>query len=268
MSNAKSFYVYIHKRATDGSVFYVGKGAGRRAWTSQSRNKHWKNTRAKHGINVEVLAHWPTELEAFEHEKFLIKCFKDMGCNLVNMTDGGEGVSGLLHSEQTIQKIKNKLAEPEIREKCSLSRIGKLKTEDHKQKLSIALAGKPKTESALKSLASAMAKPEIKAKVSAGLKAAMAKPEVIKKISDACKEASKRPEVKKRRSDWQIGRELTSNTKDAISQGVKKALSDPATREKLSLAVKAAWQKRRMKNELAGLGNQASLTTSNPYRLV
>ena len=108
------FYTYLHRRASDGQPFYVGKGMGRRAWAAQNRNQHWKNTRAKHGVKVEVLAHWPTEAEAFEHEQFLIWCFKDMGCKLVNQTGGGEGSSGRVVSEATKLKISNAVA-PKLR---------------------------------------------------------------------------------------------------------------------------------------------------------
>ena len=61
---------------------------------------------AKHGKpNVEVLAHWGTEKEAFSHEVLLISCFKDMGYKLCNLTDGGEGASGRVLSEEHKQKI-------------------------------------------------------------------------------------------------------------------------------------------------------------------
>lgn len=259
---SKMFYTYIHKRATDESVFYVGKGTGRRAWSLHNRNKYWKNTQLKHGLIVQIVASWATEKEAFDHEKFLIKYYSDLKCNLVNMTKGGEGISGYSHSEQTIKKIKITLSKPEVKRKRSISQTGKQKTEEHKRKLSESLLGKPKTQSAIESVSKAMLKAEVKAKVSAAIKAAMAKPEVKKRISDACKEAAKRPETKKRRSDWQIGKILTSSTKKAISQGVKKALANPETREKLSLAAKSAWEKRKAKKELTFSEKQANLTTS------
>lgn len=49
------FYVYIHRRATDGSAFYVGKGRGKRAWRwGESRNPHWRNIASKNGVYVEI----------------------------------------------------------------------------------------------------------------------------------------------------------------------------------------------------------------------
>lgn len=98
------FYTYLHRRESDNSIFYVGKGQRRRAWiTRRKSNPHWMNTVAKHGFKVEICAEWPTEAEAFEHEKFLIECFRDMGYALCNMTDGGEGASGLKHPPRSAE---------------------------------------------------------------------------------------------------------------------------------------------------------------------
>lgn len=88
------FYTYSHTRNDTGAVFYVGKGKDRRAYSKSDRNKHWQNIVAKHGHTVHIASRWSTETEAFEHEKFLIACFKDMGAALCNITDGGEGSSG------------------------------------------------------------------------------------------------------------------------------------------------------------------------------
>lgn len=51
----EGYYVYLHRRATDGSVFYVGKGKGRRGWDlKREYNKHWIRAAIKHGITVEI----------------------------------------------------------------------------------------------------------------------------------------------------------------------------------------------------------------------
>jgi len=116
------FYTYIHRRADDGKVFYVGKGKGARAHSHASRNAHWQRTVAKHGIGVEIAAYWPTEAEAFEHERFLISCFRDIGQPLCNLTDGGDGPSGFKHSAETRAKI-------------SRIQIGKKLTPEHRAKV-------------------------------------------------------------------------------------------------------------------------------------
>lgn len=134
------YYTYLHRRASDGQPFYVGKGMGRRAWSTQNRNQHWKNTRAKHGVKVEVLANWPTESEAFEHEQFLIWCFKDMGHKLVNQTGGGEGASGRVVSEATKLKISSavtpKLRSPEARAAASQKAVQRMSDQEERGRVS------------------------------------------------------------------------------------------------------------------------------------
>jgi hypothetical protein len=85
------YYTYLHS-TSDGSVFYVGKGREERAYTKHDRSVAWKeHVKKSQGYAVSILADWPKEEEAFEHEKFLISCFKDMGHNLLNLTSGGKG---------------------------------------------------------------------------------------------------------------------------------------------------------------------------------
>jgi hypothetical protein len=99
------YYTYIHQ-TTDGRVFYVGKGKDRRAWAKNKRSTYWQRMVKKHGLRVQIAARWPTEQEAFDHEKFLVWCFRDMGVQLANLTDGGEGSSGWQHAAETVAKIK------------------------------------------------------------------------------------------------------------------------------------------------------------------
>ncbi len=101
------YYTYSHAKP-DGSVFYIGKGVGKRAHGFSSRNRYWKRVVAKHGKPiVEILANWQTEQEAFEHEMFLIDCFKGMGFRLANITKGGDGVAGLRWTEESKAKLSN-----------------------------------------------------------------------------------------------------------------------------------------------------------------
>jgi len=100
----KTHYTYAHAKP-DGTIFYIGKGIGRRAY-SKNRNDYWKNIVAKYGYEVQILAHWDTEVEALDHEVLLIACMKDMGIELCNLTDGGEGATGYKHKEEHKAKLK------------------------------------------------------------------------------------------------------------------------------------------------------------------
>ena len=84
------FYVYIHRRATDGTAFYVGKGNGRRAWDVRSRNKQWMHIAKKHGVCVSLLSQGMTEVCAYTLERIAIRYIGIS--NLANQTFGGEGV--------------------------------------------------------------------------------------------------------------------------------------------------------------------------------
>jgi len=103
----KMFYTYAHYKP-DNSVFYIGKGQRNRAFDKTSRSKKWKAVVAQEGDHkVEILARWPTEQEAFEHEIFLIDCFKQMGASLVNVSKGGHGASGYRHTSEYVEHMKS-----------------------------------------------------------------------------------------------------------------------------------------------------------------
>ena len=80
------YYTYAHYTKDTQELFYIGKGSGKRATISDNRNQWWRNKVNKHtGFTVEILAYWKTELEALEHEKFLIDCLEATGTILTNI---------------------------------------------------------------------------------------------------------------------------------------------------------------------------------------
>lgn len=131
------FYVYIHRKQSNGEVFYIGKGKNRRAWAMSGRTEYWHRVAKKHGLVVEVVLDGLQEWYAFELETDLIALYgrKDLGNGcLVNMSDGGEGASGVIATDET-------------RAKMSTARIGMIFSEDHRSNLSKAHEGKVLTES-------------------------------------------------------------------------------------------------------------------------
>lgn len=126
------FYVYLHRKLGSGDVFYVGKGFGDRAWRATGRNQFWLRTVAKYGYTVEIVQRDMQEWWAFEMERDLIAVHGRH--RLANLTDGGDGTSGMRHSNSA-------------RSRMSLAKTGRPlgpMSEDHKRKISEAQAGKPR----------------------------------------------------------------------------------------------------------------------------
>lgn len=104
----QGFYVYLHRRATDGSVFYVGKGKGRRAWRcgkSNYRSDHWINCARKNGVIVDILIDGMKEADAFSKEREVITIYRYIDEPIVNVCGGGVGPIGLILSDKTKAKI-------------------------------------------------------------------------------------------------------------------------------------------------------------------
>lgn len=140
------YYVYVHYRTTDGTPFYVGKGHGNRAWVQNKRNPYWKSTKNKHGISVEIIFDNLTEEESFQCEIDTILEFKYFGHKLTNMTNGGEGVSGLVVTEKTRRMISSKLKGRKFTEatlmKLKNANKGRKVPEDQRAKMRLAKLGR------------------------------------------------------------------------------------------------------------------------------
>jgi hypothetical protein len=98
-----TYYVYAHKKP-DGDVFYIGKGKGRRAKETRYRTNFWFNVVRKYGYEIVMLAENLSCEAALEKEKQLIAEYKTK-VKLVNMTDGGEGMSGYVMPKEVKMKI-------------------------------------------------------------------------------------------------------------------------------------------------------------------
>lgn len=97
-----NFYVYCHRRKTDGRCFYVGKGKGNRAYTTYSRNRYWYEIVKEHGFEVEILINNISEVKAFKFEAIICEIIGYD--NIVNIRKE-EGWGGHSHQPETIQKI-------------------------------------------------------------------------------------------------------------------------------------------------------------------
>lgn len=96
MSDKKKYYVYVHKYASgpkEGRVFYVGKGKNKRHLSRKDRNRWWHSVVKKYGFTAHILIRLHCENCAFSFEKAFIRHYDRE--NLVNLTDGGQGSSGI-----------------------------------------------------------------------------------------------------------------------------------------------------------------------------
>lgn len=124
------YYVYEYLRK-DNTPYYVGKGTNSRKYQKQG---HTVPLPSKDRIRV--VAENLTNEEAIQLEIELIAKHgrKDLGTGILrNLTNGGEGSSGRLVSENMKQKI-------------SLSLMGREQSEETKRKRADALRGKKRTE--------------------------------------------------------------------------------------------------------------------------
>ena len=113
----ESKVVYLHRKETDNSIFYVGMGNPYRAYATSSRNKWWNRTYKKHGLIVDVVADNLSTEDAYELEVFLISELgrKDKGLgNLVNLDDGGEGATGHIPTKEAREKLSKRLSKKVI----------------------------------------------------------------------------------------------------------------------------------------------------------
>lgn len=99
----RGYYVYVHRKMTNGEIFYVGKGQGIRGWRPYNRNVIWKNKAEKHGVLVEIVMDNLTEEIALDLERELIAFYgrisNNDGClaNVMSIGNHDPGVTGIAH---------------------------------------------------------------------------------------------------------------------------------------------------------------------------
>jgi hypothetical protein len=129
------FYVYCHRRKTDGKCFYIGKGTGNRFKSKSGRNQYWHNIVNKHDFEPEILIDNLTEEEAFQLES---EYCKNIGygnlCNL-HIENGWGGHS---KTEETKQKLYTDIRNKHVSESLK----GYKQTKEHVKKRSDHLKGK------------------------------------------------------------------------------------------------------------------------------
>jgi len=137
------YYTYAYLRE-DKTPYYIGKGKDERIYSS---NRTINSPKDK--SRIIYLKQNLTEEEAFRHEIYMISIFgrKDLGTGILyNMTNGGEGVSGLIRSKETRKKISDGISG---KNHPMYGKMGELhhgygipRSEETKQKISNTLTGR------------------------------------------------------------------------------------------------------------------------------
>jgi hypothetical protein len=150
------YYTYAYLRE-DRTPYYIGKGKEDRIYSKQKNIKPPKDK-----SRIIYLKQNLTEEEAFKHEIYMIDVFgrKDLGTGILhNRTDGGEGSSGCIPSEETKRKLsevnKGKIVSEETRKKISETSKGKTLSEEHIKKISEANKGHAVSEETKRKLSEA-----------------------------------------------------------------------------------------------------------------
>ena len=142
-NRAEMYYTYAYLRE-DGTPYYVGKGKGDRAYRKVGKPCATPKDKSK----IIYLKTNLTEEQSFNHERYMIFILgrKDLGTGiLLNKSDGGEGASGCISSEETRRKRSAKMKgenNPLYGKRGKDSpRYGKKHTQETKDKIRKSLQG-------------------------------------------------------------------------------------------------------------------------------
>ena len=219
------YYTYAYLRE-DKTPYYIGKGTGKRIY---STNRSIKPPKDK--SRIIYLKQNLTEAEAFKHEIYMIAVFgrKDLGTGILyNMTDGGEGSSGCIPSEESRRKMSDarkgekhylygKSPSEESRRKMSEAHKGRTPSEESRRKMSDTHKGKTHTEETRRKISEAnkdknhpnygkTLSEETRRKIGEAHKGKSLSEETKRKLSEAKKDKNPSEETKRKMSEAQKGK--------------------------------------------------------------
>jgi len=194
----RNTYAYLR---VDRTPYYVGKGKGRRVY-----NIHHKGISVpKDKTRIIYLKQNLTEEEAFKHEIYMIAVFgrKDLGTGILrNKTDGGDGSSGVVRSEDWKRK------QSEVKRGKNNHNYGKSRSEETKRKISETNKGKVRSE-------------ETKRKLSEVKRGTFRSEETKRKMSESRKGKLHSEESKRKMSEKKKGKLHSEESKRKMSESKK-----------------------------------------------
>lgn len=242
------FYVYEHWRPDKDLCFYVGKGSGDRAWGFHRRNAYYKNIVAKLArlgmcVEVRMVASALREPEALQLEVDRIKFWRGVGIRLTNVTEGGEGVSGLKHSPATKAALSVRLKGKKNPEHSARLKGRKL-TPVHRKKIAESMKGRPVSEETREKLRLSNIGKHVGAatieKLRTSHEGKTASPETRRKMSkaQAARWASAEARVKQ---SADVKKGYTLEVRHRMSELSRERFSTPAARVKLRKYARSRW---------------------------
>jgi hypothetical protein len=217
----KDFYVYTHSLEGE-PPFYVGKGLLKRVKLISRKNKYHTNIVNKYGKENIIVRSMlcRSEQHALDLEVKMIAALRNGGVKLTNMTDGGEGASGYITSEET-------------RIKLSVANTGKIRSDETRAKISVAATGRVISE-------------ETREKLSTSHKGNAISDETKAKIKAAAIGRVKSEEHRAKLAAAQTGKVYSEESKAKMSASKKGRVIPDEHKAKLSAAAKSYWKKRKL----------------------
>ena len=253
----KKFYVYFLRRPDKddpfepgrGQPFYVGKGCDGRS--DEHRREALRHRKGKESVNpyknsiinylwksnlnyeVDIIFNQLTEFEAFEIEAMGIASYgrhnKGTGI-LANMTNGGDGASGLVHTEETKKQMSNihkgMMHTEEECQKISRANKGKIRSKEWCLRISQAKLGKTFSE-------------EIKKRLSEAQKIRHQEKPFSAEVREKLRIANTGE------NNPMFGKEVTEETREKIRRHHLGSHRSEETKQKMSISAKIGWKKRR-----------------------